>query len=187
MTSIAGSFAKRQEGLTRFIKPESPCFDDSGVNRLFPFVYVNGMLDISYEGNDFEATMVDISGVSPYNETDTIIYIMGGPRLVTSLGENFKAYIRAWRAVTIDVGSPIELYQPSQVMRVQEADLNNITANSSESYIVSVLPPVSDFYTAGGVANDYYTTFVFKVPLTITILESGILTYITFRTVLDQE
>jgi hypothetical protein len=187
MTSIAGSFAKRHEGLTRFLKPESPCYDDSGVNRLFPFVYINGMLDITYEGNDFEATMVDTTGVSPNNETDTMVYIMGGPRLVTSLGENFKAYIRAWRDGTIDAGSPIELYQPSQVIRVQEADMNNITANSGESYMISELPPVSDFYTAGGPPNDYYTTFVFKTPLTFTIVESGVTKYITFRTVLDQE
>jgi hypothetical protein len=187
MTSIAGSFAKRQEGLTRFIKPESACYDESGVNRLFPFVYVNGMLDITYEGNTFEATMVDISGVSPNNEPDTVVYMMGGPRLVTSIGENFKAYIRAWRDGTIDAGSPIDLYQPSQVMRVQEADLNNITANSGESYVISEIAPVSDFFTAGAPANNYYTTFVFKTPLTVTILEGGVTKYITFRTVLDQE
>ncbi len=72
-------------------------------------------------------------------------------------------------------------------MRVQEADVNNITANSSESYVISELPPVSDFYTAGAPPNNYYTTFVFKTPLTFTILESGVTKYITFRTVLDQE
>jgi hypothetical protein len=187
MTSIAGSFSKRQEGLTRFIKPESPCYDDSGVDRLFPFVYRSGELDISYEGNSFKANMVDTTDVSPNNETGTIIYIMGGPRLVTSIGENFKAYIRAWRDGTIDAGSPIELYQPSQVMRVQEADMNNITASSAESYIIGELPPASDFYTAGSPTTNYYTTFVFKTPLTFTIIESGVTKYITFRTVLDQE
>lgn len=187
MTSIAGSFAKKQEGLTRFVKPESPCYDNSGVIRLFPFVFNNGVLDITYEGNSFEATNVDTTGVAPDNETDTVVFIMGGPRLVTSLGENFKAYIRAWRDGTIDAGSPIELYQPSQVIRVQEADYNNIDGNSTNSYKISLLPPVSDFYTAGDVANKYYTTFVFKTPLTFTIVEGGVTQYITFRTVLDQE
>jgi hypothetical protein len=186
MTSIAGSFAKKQEGITRFLKPESPCYVESGVDRLFPFVYRNGELDISYEGNDFKSIMVDITGSAPSSETDCALYILGGPRLVTSLGENFKAYIRAWRSSTIDEGSPIELYQPSQVIRVQESDYNNVTASDS-SYRISNFPPVSDTYTAGTTTNNYYATFIFKTPLTFTIVESGVTKYITFLTHLDQE
>lgn len=187
MSSIGSSFVKRQEELSRFIKLESPCYDDSNINRLFPFIFINGMLDITYEGNSFKATMVDITGVSPNNQTDTMIYIMGGPRLVTSIGQNFKAYIRAWLTGTIDEGSPIGLYQPCQIIRVQEADLNNITAIGSETYLISEIPPVSDFFTAGVPSNNYYTTFVFKTPLTVTFVEDGITKYLTFRTVFEQE
>jgi hypothetical protein len=202
MTSIAGSFAKKQEGITRFLKPDSPCYDESGVTRLFPFVYRSGELDISYEGNTFKATMVDEPGIldpdiqnpgpedittAPSNESETAIYIMGGPRLVTSLGPNFKAYIRAWRDLYIDEGSPIELYQPSQVIRVQESDLNNVTAVNGDSYRISNFPPVSDTYTAGTTTNNYYTTFIFKTPLTFTTVEGGVTKYITFATHLDQE
>ena len=34
---------------------------------------------------------------------------------------------------------------------------------------------------------DTQTKYIFKTPLTFTIFESGVLTYITFKTALDQE
>ncbi len=187
MTSIVRSFAKRPEGITLFLKPESPCYDDGTNVRLFPFSYSRGVLDITYQGNTFEARMVDISGVSPSDETDTAIRMMGGPRLVTGLGDNFKDYVRAWQDGTIDAGSPIELYKPAQVLRVQEGDLNNINANSTESYLISDKAPSNDEYVAGSVANQYTTTFIFKTPMTFTYIASGVTKYVTFRTALDQE
>jgi hypothetical protein len=106
---------------------------------------------------------------------------------VTSLGNNFKAYIRAWRDGTIDADSPIDMYVAPQMFKVQEADPANIDANSSTSYKVSTLPPVSDNYTGGSITNQYNTVYVFKTPLTFTIVESGVTNYITFRTLMDQE
>lgn len=187
MSSGIRSVNELKLGLTRFLKPESPCYDDGTNVRLFPFSYDNGVLDITYSGNDFESIMVDTTGNNPLSETDTAIRLSGSPRLVTSLGNNFKAYIRAWRVDTIDEGSPIELYIPSQVVRVNEADINNVSANSGASYIESTTAPSSDNYISGGSANEYYSTYIFKTPLTFTIVESGVTKYITFRTKLDQE
>jgi hypothetical protein len=73
------------------------------------------------------------------------------------------------------------------MFKVQEADTANVDANSSTSYKVSTLPPVSDNYTAGSTANQYNTVYVFKTPLTFTIQESGVTKYITFKTMMDQE
>jgi len=187
MTSTLRAYAQIKEGLTKFLKPESPSYDNGTNVVLFPFTYNNGVLDITYDGNNFESQMVDISENAPRSETDTIVRILGGPRLVNSLGENFKEYIRAWRAATIDAGSPINIYIAPQVLRVQQADISNITANSNESFVVGTSPPVSDDYIAGSTATQYDTTYVFKTPLTFTIVEGGVTTYITFRTVLDQE
>lgn len=187
MTSVIRTVAVRKEGLTHFVKPESPCYDDGSHNVLFPFSYSNGVLDISYSGNDFKTIMVDISGVAPFAETDTAVSINSGPYLVTSLGNNFKDYIRAWRDGTIDAGSPIEIYINPQVLRVQEASYANVDANSGNSYKISTQAPASDTYPTGSLANDYQTTYVFKTPLTFTIVESGVVKYITFRTMLDQE
>lgn len=190
MTSVYRAYPPRNQGLTRFLKPESPCYDDSGLGGrsvLFPFSYLNGVLDISYSGNTFEADNVTTTGVAPNAETDTAILLMSGPELVTSLGENFKAYIRAWRDGTIDPGSPINIYINPQVIRVQESQFVNLDANSGNSYKISTVPPASDTYPDGTVANNYQVTYVFKTPLTFTIVESGVLTYITFRSMLDQE
>jgi hypothetical protein len=144
-------------------------------------------LDISYAGNTFEADMVTTTGQAPDSETDIAIQILSGPRLVTSLGNNFKAYIRAWRDGTIDPNSPINIYTNPQVIRVQEAQEANINANSGNSYKISSQPPASDTYPTGEVANDYQTKYVFKTPLTFTIIESGVTQYITFKTAIDQE
>ena len=189
MTSVIRTFPPRNQGLTRFLKPESPCYSDSGQNLtvLFPFSYYNGTLDISYSGNTFESDMVATTGNAPNSETDVAVQLMSGPRLVTSLGENFKAYIRSWRDATIDAGSPINISINPQVIKVQEAQEVNINANSGESYKISTELPASDTYPTGAISNNYQTKYVFKTPLTFTIFESGVLTYITFRTAFDQE
>ena len=185
---MARTYAAVQQGLTRFVKAESPVYtNDSGNDVLFPFSYSNQVLDISYAGNNFKESMVDSTGNSPESETDTIYRIIGVPRLVTSLGDNFKAYIRAWRDGSIDSGSPIELYMPSQVLRVQEGSYDNITSTQGDSYIISETAPASDNYITGSAANKYSTTYVFKTPLTFTIIESGTKKYIKFRTAFDQE
>jgi hypothetical protein len=189
MTSVIRSFYKRQEGLTMFMKPESPCYYSADIDsdRLFPFTYTKGVLNISYSDNSFKAQMVDTTEQAPDSETNTSIRILGSPRMVTSLGDNFKEYIRAWRDATIDAGSPIELYKPAQVIRVQEGDVDSIDANNGSSFQITTKAPASDEYITGTSANVYRTTYIFKTPLTFTTVEGGVTQYITFRTMLDQE
>jgi hypothetical protein len=187
MSSVLRAFAVRKEGLTRFVKPESPCYNNGSIDVLFPFSYLNGVLDITYSGNNFEAIMVDVTNQAPNAETETAVSILSGPYLATSLGDNFKAYVRSWRDGTIDANSPIEIYIAPQLMRVQEASYVNIDSISSDSYKISTQAPASDTYPTGSVENDYQTTYIFKTPLTFTILEGGVIKYITFKTMLDQE
>jgi hypothetical protein len=189
MTSAARSYAIRKEGLTTFIKPDSPCYYDEILDNdlLFPFSYSNGVLDISYSGNNFKADMVDTLNQSPENETSTAIRVTGGPQLVSSLGENFKAYIRAWRDGSIDAGSPILIHIAPQVIRVQEVDYDSVNSNSGSVYQISSQPPSGDTYIVGNESNQYHSTYVFKTPLTFSIVESGVVQYITFRTIMDQE
>jgi membrane protease subunit (stomatin/prohibitin family) len=130
--------------------------------------------------------MVATTGNAPSSETAVTVQLMSGPRLVTSLGDNFKAYIRSWRDATIDAGSPINIYINPQVIKVQEAQIANVSA-FSDSYEISTQSPASDTYPTGAISNNYQTKYVFKTPLTFTILESGVLTYITFKTAFDQE
>jgi hypothetical protein len=187
MTSMLRTFAEPKLGLTRFLKPESPCYDNGNSVVLFPFTYRNGVLDITYTGNNFQDVMVDVSGVSPDSETDTAIQILSGPYLVTSLGDNFKDYIRAWRDGTIDAGSPINVFIAPQILKVQEADTDHVNSTQGDSWLRSTIPPTSDGYVVGTVENKYQTSYVFKTPLTFTIVESGVTQYFTFRTKFDQE
>lgn len=182
-------YAARKEGLTTFTKPDSPAYYDNDLENemLFPFSYSDGVLDISYAGNRFKEEMVDQLNRSPDNEPGTSIRVMGGPYLVSSLGDNFKAYIRAWRDGTIDAGSPINIHIAPQLLKVQEPDYDMVQSISGESYLISTKVPSGDAYVAGYETNRYRTTYVFKTPLTITIVESGIVQYITFQTILDQE
>jgi hypothetical protein len=183
------SYAVRQEALTRFIKLDSPCYNNGTDDVLFPFSYSNQVLDITYAGNNFESIMVDITGVEPIAETETLVRITSGPLLVSSLGDNFKTYIRAWREATIDSGSPIEIFIAPQVLRVQEVSREFITAvsGSDTSFTVSSTRPSGENYIVGNAANNYNTKYVFKTPLTFTIVEGGITQYITFKSIFDQE
>lgn len=189
MSSVTRALAARKEGLTRFLKPDGPFYDNGDDNVLFPFTCVNQTLDITYSGNNFKARMVDNLNESPGQdeETDTMVSIMGGPRLVTALGENFKAYIRAWRSGSIDSGSPIEVYLPAQVLRVQEASTGSLSAFSEDVYLIRDAPPSGDNYITGNPLNNYRTTYIFKTPLTFTVVEGGVTKYITFRSGLEQE
>jgi hypothetical protein len=187
MSSAIRSHAVKKEALTRFVKPESPCYNNGNDTVLFPFSYSNQVLDITYTGNNFKSRMVDDTNNSPSSETATTISILGGSYLVTSLGENFKAYVRAWRSGTIDAGSPIEVFVPAQLLRVQEAEVINVSSESGESWLLSTSAPSGDNYITGNDTNKYHTTFIFKTPLTFSIVEAGVKKYITFRTGLDQE
>jgi hypothetical protein len=195
MTSVLRGYAIRKEALTIFIKTDSPCYYDNIFDRnvLFPFSYSNGVLDISYASNSFKEEMVDTLNRPPNvdeedpEESSTAIRVMSGPQLVSSLGENFKAYIRAWRDGSIDAGSPILIHIAPQVMRVQEVDYESVNSISGSVYRISSQPPSGDGYTVGNDANQYHSTYVFKTPLTFTIVESGVVKYITFRTIMDQE
>lgn len=61
MSSSIRSFAVKKEGLTRFVKPESPNYYNGVDNILFPFTYSNQVLDITYVGNNFKERMVDVT------------------------------------------------------------------------------------------------------------------------------
>ncbi len=187
MSSVLRYTATTKSALTKFTLVDGPAYFDPTLdyNVLFPLTYSNGVLDINLEGSSFEAEMITNTGNSPGDEAYIAVKQLGGTGLVRSLGPNFIAYIRAWRNATIDAGTPVNVYIPGVVTKVQQtppAELNN-----GSSYEISTSAPVSDEYISGNTANNYMTSWVFKKPLTITTIEGGVITYITFRTVFDED
>ncbi len=182
MSSTMRSFAVPIRTATEFHRIESPSFYNGSNNVLFPFTYSNGTLDIANKYN-FNSEMIDNTGNSPNTDSDTSVRLMGGNRLVQQLGENFKAYIRAWRNAFIDVDSPIEIFVNGTVQRVQWVNEENM---GDSSYAVSTNPPSGDTYTQIG-DGSYNSTWIFNKPLTITTIEGGVKTYITFASRLDED
>jgi hypothetical protein len=182
MTSTLRSLTTPVRLATEFHRIETPSFNDGTSDVPFPFSYSNGTLEIE-DKNNFNARMIDISGNSPNTEPDASVRLMGGLRLVERIGDNFKAYIRAWRSGTIDVDSPIEVYINGTVQRVQWVNEDNI---GDGSYAISTTAPSGDTYTQFG-NGVYNSTWIFNKPLTITIIESGVTQYITFSSRLDED
>lgn len=189
MSSILRRTATTKSSLTKYTLVDGPCYFDSGLgdNVLFPFTYSNGVLDLNINpaANTFEADMITTTGNAPSDDNDLCIKQMGGTGLVRALGPNFVAYIRAWRTATIDAGSPVSVYIPGVVTKVQQAPVSAM--NDAGIFEVSTVAPASDEYIAGDAVNNYFTSWVFKKPLTITIIEGGVTTYITLRTAFDED
>jgi hypothetical protein len=153
---------------------------DLGYITLFPFSYANGILDIRYIDN-FEADMVTSGGHAPETDPDVAVQLWGGVELVRELGPNFVAYIRAWR--NPDTGTPVSIYINGTLQKVQA--IRN-SALGDDAYEVSTTPPSSDNYTQGSAADSYRANWIFKAPLTIMTVESGVKHYITFTSRLDR-
>jgi len=180
------SFSEAPKLATKFHRIESPCYPidrevEDTPNRLFPFTYSNGTLDIAFI-DEFEAQMVTDTENEPEDDFSGRVQLAGGLGLVQRLGPNFEAYIRAWR--TTDAGTPINIYVHGTVQKVNEAPQEYL---GNDSYQVSTAPPTSDNYTVGAPVNNYRSTWVFKSPLTFTTVESGVTQYITFATRIDDD
>ena len=182
MTSILRSFATPSLTPVKFNRLESPSYMDTdlGYITLIPFSYANGTLDIRYI-DAFEADMVDTPGQAPETDPDVAVQLLGGVELVQTLGPNFQAYIRAWRDP--DAGTPISIYINGTMQKVQA--IRN-SALGDDAYEVSTTPPSSDNYTQGTVADSYRANWIFKAPLTIVTIETGVKHYITFTSRLDR-
>jgi hypothetical protein len=180
MTSVTKHLALTPQSDFTFFTIESPSYtsqlpDFNNQDIPFPFSYRNGVLDIDLI-DDFETIMITTTGVAPKNEVEANLRFMGGKNLVTRLGPNFEAYIRAWRT-GIDSGTPIAIYTQPLVQKIQWTR-SNFTAD--ESWIVSTDAPAPNTYTIGDEVNNYRTTYIFASPLTFTVVEGGVAKYITF-------
>ena len=174
MSSILRKNFTKHTSVTEFVEIQSATYDDNivGENLLFPFTYSNGVLDIALIDN-FEARMITLSGRDPSTDPMYKVKLLGGTGVVTTIGNNFKNYIRAWKTEDISltdivVDSPITVFKPATVTRVQMVGI----INDGGPYEESSVPP-SYNYTIGSPANNYRSVWVFDTPLTISYKNEG--------------
>jgi hypothetical protein len=189
MSSILRRTVEKYKSSTKVMPVHSACYSDTstGQDLLFPFIIKqSGELDLRYT-NSFESDMIDTTGQAPDDGGDDPskhVIILGNERLVRSLGDNFKAYIRAWRTSTIDPGSDITLWSPGCIM----INVRSTHVNHSSSFQVDTTPPDRQYFNnSATLNNNMLSTWIFKSPLVIKIVESGVDKYITFATTFEDD
>ena len=199
MSSVLRSYAVPVgKSTNKFDNISTPCYNDSEFGEYVPvpFTYSNGVLDIQITNssvNDFVNNGSNPNeGEGGDDDTEFQAKMCGGVRLVTSLGDTLKTYLRNRIVNQEEIDEytgDIVLYIQPTMTKVQLAQPNNVQGLTFENvYGVNDQPPSSDEYVGGDDANKYYTSWVFKTPMTIKYTSSNSSTgyrYMTFSTHYD--
>lgn len=157
-----------------------------------PLSMNNGVLDIVVENAAVQNFITN--GTSPNNNDDTEYQaqIMGGTRLVTGLGPNMLTYITNYmtNVFAAHTGTPF-IYINGHVQRVQ-CSVGTNALDFEETFGTSEFPPSGSGFVTGepqaGNYTSYFSTWVFKAPLTIAVPDSTSASgvrYLTFTTLFD--
>jgi hypothetical protein len=146
-------------------------------NKLFPFSYRNGTLDLILEGTDFQETMMTTPRWP--GETGPNIYPvrdLGGNNNVQNIGQNLKNYITAIYESRYDATVwDIRLVQKGAVRRVVPLDATNVPG-PAEQYGDSTVAPNRDYRN-----DDLGATYVFVRPMTIQLKVNNQTRYFTLK------
>jgi len=192
MASVLRTMASPVKG-SKFDNISTPSYDDVslGYYAPIPFTVVNGVLDIALTNSSVEDFVT--TGPAPEDDTEYQAKMMGGTRLVTSIGTNFNTYLRKRIQGNDSLGAPysgiLTIVVNPVMTKIQLAQPNEISGLTFENvYGINDEAPTSDEYIGGGVSNAYYTSWVFYKPLTIRYVSPSSTTgyrYITFSTHYD--
>ncbi len=177
----------------KFDNISTPCYFDDPLDYdvPIPFTVQSGVLDIAITNSSVENFVNN--GSSPDDDTEFQAKMMGGKRLITSIGSNFNTYLRK-RIQAVDTlddpysGELVIVVNPvmTKVQLAQPGEVQGLTFENV--YGVNDYPPTSDEYVGGNESNKYYTSWVFYKPLTVRFVSSGSATgykYMTFSTHYD--
>lgn len=191
MTSVLGVYTPA-EPFTKFFNIETLCYSDNQVDGdvPVPFSVTNGVLDIVPTTSDVQDL---IDNGYPYNRHATAkCALMGGSTKISSLGDNFKTwvtnYANNYGNYSIDGGSPINIVIAPTMVKVQlrGADYNSDPLYYSDTINShDVLPSGDEYIMAGTVAGNYFSTWVFETPITVSYMANGTLTYLTLNSVFN--
>lgn len=166
MSSVLRAFAVSGKD-SKFDNISTPSyFDDPLDNDIpIPFTIINGVLDIAITNSSVQDFINN--GNTPADDTEYQAKQMGGRRLVTSIGPNFKTYLQR-RIQNIDslgalYSDELTIFVNGVMTKVQLAQPGQVEGLTFENvYGVNDHPPSSDEFIGGNVSNKYFTSWVFS-------------------------
>jgi hypothetical protein len=187
MSSVLSAFAEVYKLPTKFSSLITPSFQDSTIvsgetlELPIPFTVANQVLDINVnQSADIQAVVNN--GTEPRDQSNIQGKSFGGERLVTSLGASMTTYLRNWINQIETLGSayagPLVVYIQPVMTKVQLANPafaipNEGAFERDRSWGITTEAPVSTEYTGGGSANNFFTVWIFKTPMTVQYVAPG--------------
>ena len=200
MSSVRSAYAEVKLP-TKFSSLITPSYADSvivtgaTINMPIPFTVANQVLDINVAQSADIQTFVT-NGNNPIDQSGIQGKLFGGAKIITSFGPNMTTYLRNWINTIETLGTaytgPLVLYVQPVMSRVQLANpvfaISDAPFESNESWGVTTEAPTGTEYTGGGTTNNFFTTFVFKTPMTIRyVTAAGGFKYITMTSQFSEE
>ena len=201
MSSVLSAFVSAYKLPTKFSALITPSYNDTSIvtgqtiQIPIPFTVVNGVLNINVNQSADIQTFVN-AGTAPDDQANIQAKAFGGARPVTSLGADMTTYLRNWIDGIESLGAaytgPLVVYIQPLMTKVQIANPSFTVINSGpferdRSWGVTTEAPVSSEYIGGASANNYYTAWVFKTPLTVQYVASSGFKYITLTSQFSEE
>jgi hypothetical protein len=190
MSSVLSAYADTVKLPTKFSSLITPSYQDDvivtgeTIDMPIPFTVVNQILDINVSQSTAIQTFVD-NGTRPRHNPSIQGKAFGGTRLIVSLGTNLINYFRNWIGEEEEetYTGPVVLFIQPVMTKVQLANpsfADDVGAFETErSWGITTEAPVSGEFTGGGTANNFFTAWIFKTPMTVQYVAAGGFKYIT--------
>ena len=178
MTSLQRFYPTIQGPATKFTDIITGGYSDDyfvtgeTIDLPIPFTVSNQVLDININQSIDIATFVN-NGSIPLDNTEVQAKVMGGGSLIKSFGTNMTLWLRNRIRNQESLGSqyagPLTLYVRPFMTKIQMAQpgigVGALLENTT--YGISTQPPTSTEYIGGGLSQNFYTTWIFKTPMTV--------------------
>jgi hypothetical protein len=175
MTSTLRSYS-RFATPTKFFDVLTPAYYDGtvlgGYNLPIPFTVENQVLDINTAQSSDAATFVN-NGDSPDTAVNFQCKAIGGARVVSSFGPNMLTWlskrIQNEEGLGAPYDGPLHLTVQPLMTKIQLAapEQGDGPLNDESVYGITDAAPSSSEYIGGDEMSSYYTSWVFKTPITI--------------------
>ena len=202
MSSVISAIARIDKPPTKFSALITPSYEDTvivtgqTIRLPIPFTVANQVLDINVNQSSVIQTVVT-NGTEPTDQSSLQGKAFGGASLIISLGANMTTYLRNWINGIETLGAaytgPLVLFIQPFMTKVQMASPSFGIGNAGpferdRSWGITTQAPVSTEYISGGPADNYYTAWIFKTPMTVRyVTAAGAFKYITMTSQFAEE